>query len=84
MSNREYRPNPVSPGNKNTHPKQETKREQKIRRRNEAIDRANLRAMRSPEVQIEELDLFLGKGVGAKKERARLNRLIQQKNQFDK
>jgi len=82
MSNREYRPSESLTSTKNLF--QETKREQKIRRRNEAIDRANLRAMRSPEVQIEELDMFLGKGVGAKKERARLNRDILSRKLNDK
>jgi hypothetical protein len=34
------------------------------------------RATRSPQQQLAELDLRLGKGEGAKKERARLKRLI--------
>lgn len=79
MSNRLYRPNPVSPGNKLSHPKQETQREQRIRRREEANVRALMRAERTPQIQLEELDIALGKGVGAKKERARLLKMIESK-----
>lgn len=35
------------------------------------------RANRSPSQQVKELDARLGVGVGAKKERARLNKLMQ-------
>lgn len=84
MSNRLYRPSESLSNDRNSHVKQETKREQKIRRREEAIVRAKLRAMRSPEVQIEELDMFLGTGVGAKKERARLTRDIIHRKLNDK
>lgn len=43
-----------------------------------AVERAEVRASRSPEQQIRELDRRLGgSGVGAKKERARLAKAVQ-------
>lgn len=52
------------------HPKQ------KERRRREAAERQFDRDTRSPKQQIKLLDKRLGKGVGAKKERKRLNAQI--------
>lgn len=45
-------------------------------RREQAEKRANTRALRRPEEQQKQLDLRLGTGVGAKKERARLGAAI--------
>ncbi len=41
-------------------------------RHDEAIERLNLRGLLSPREQLAQLDRRLGKGVGAKRERARL------------
>lgn len=77
MSNRDFRPNPI-PGNKSTHVHQETKMEQKHRRRAEADKRnAKCRAM-SPTDRIKELDYQFGESLGANKERARLKKLATQ------
>jgi len=48
----------------------------KLNRKEEADERAIVRETISPEKQIAILDLRLGKGVGAAKERARLNKQI--------
>lgn len=42
----------------------------------DAVERTAQRATRSPAQQIEQLDAILGEGVGAVKERARLNAQI--------
>ena len=42
----------------------------------ETEERNKLRAQRTPEEQLARLDHILGKGVGAKKERAKLAKLI--------
>ena len=46
------------------------------RRRNDAMERAAARNERSAAQQIAELDRRLGKGVGAKRERARLLKAV--------
>lgn len=43
----------------------------------EADQRAAEREARTPQQQLQRLDKLLGEGVGAKKERARLARLIE-------
>lgn len=43
----------------------------------DAIDREVARSLRSPEQQLDHLDEILGKGVGAVKERARLQKKVQ-------
>lgn len=43
----------------------------------EADQRAAERETRTPQQQLQRLDKLLGEGVGAKKERARLARLIE-------
>lgn len=45
-------------------------------RRSAAQERAEVRADRSPDQQLRELDRKLGAGVGAKRERARLRKQI--------
>lgn len=45
-------------------------------RRQEAQERAEVRAQRSPQEQLAVLDKRLGKGQGAARERARLQKLI--------
>lgn len=47
-------------------------------RRKEATTRQEERAARSPQQQLDRLDSILGEGVGAKKERARLTKQINQ------
>jgi hypothetical protein len=46
-------------------------------RQQEAQERAEVRASRSPEEQLAVLDKRLGKGKGAQRERARLQALIE-------
>jgi hypothetical protein len=48
----------------------------KQRRIDGAVERQELRAKRSPEDQLKRLDALLGEGVGAVKERAKLQKLI--------
>ena len=47
-------------------------------RREEAIKRQELRDQLTPEQQLQRLDLLLGNGVGAKRERARLLKQIEE------
>lgn len=58
-----------------SHPKQETRAEQKQRRRKEAEERNSVTARMAPNDRIKMLDLLFGEGVGAHKERARLSKL---------
>jgi hypothetical protein len=46
-------------------------------RRAEAVQRAEDRATRTPQEQLRILDRRLGAGVGAQKERLKLNKLIE-------
>ena len=55
----------------------------KEERREEAQKRAEERASRSHQFQIKRLDLMFGDGNGAKKERERLEKLIEKKNSLD-
>lgn len=55
-----------------------TKSVRKIANRNLATERAKARADRTPKEQLAKLDTKLGKGVGAVRERARLDRIINQ------
>ncbi len=54
------------------------KRRRLEQRREEAVSRQAERDSRTPEEQLEKLDLLLGVGEGAKKERARLHRIIEE------
>jgi hypothetical protein len=49
-------------------------------RRQDAEQRLELRASRTPEAQLERLDSLLGVGRGARKERARLHALVVHSN----
>ena len=51
--------------------------DKKVLKREEHEGRIAERAKRSPEEQIDRLDWLLGDGVGAKKERKRLAKLIE-------
>ena len=51
--------------------------EDRERRRDAAEERAEARAARSPQQQLERLDALLGEGTGAVKERARLEKQLQ-------
>ena len=51
--------------------------EDRERRRDAAEERAEARAARSPQQQLERLDALLGEGAGAVKERARLEKQLQ-------
>ena len=53
----------------------DTRKEQKAERLRQ---REEARSKRTPQQQLERLDMLLGKDLGAAKERARLNRLINQ------
>jgi hypothetical protein len=46
------------------------------RRRREAAERAELRVKRTPQDQLDRLDRIFGKDLGAKKERAKLHKLL--------
>ncbi len=48
------------------------------KRRQEAIERQKLREQLTPQQQLSRLDLLLGKNAGAKKERAKLQKQIEQ------
>ncbi len=54
-----------------------TEEQQKVRRRQEAIKRNEERNKRTPQEQMALLDLKLGKGFGAKRERARLEKRMK-------
>ena len=61
-------------------PKEEEMGKSRSRRadlREEAEQRAAERESRTPQQQLQRLDKLLGEGVGAKKERARLAKLIK-------
>jgi len=51
--------------------------EDRERRRDAAEERAEARAALSPQQQLERLDALLGEGTGAVKERARLEKQLQ-------
>jgi len=51
--------------------------ERKDQRRKDAQVRAEQRGLLTPQQQIDRLDKRLGAGVGAKKERAKLTKLIE-------
>ena len=50
---------------------------EKKMRKETASNNLKARSKRSPEDQIKYLDIRLGKGIGAEKERGRLNKLIE-------
>jgi len=53
--------------------------EDRDRRREAAEDRAEARANRTAQQQLDKLDALLGEGVGAVKERARLEKQLRDK-----
>lgn len=50
----------------------------KAAKRARAKEMAEARALRTPQEQLQRLDKLLGVGVGAKRERARLSKLIEE------
>lgn len=60
--------------------KNETRPETLERKRTEAQQRQEGRDTLSPEEQIEVLNRRLGKGRGARKERARLDRMVEERD----
>lgn len=53
-------------------------------KKQEAIDRQELRNKLTPIQQLEKLDKMFGKGKGAKKERIKLQKIIETQSNFDK